>query len=143
LSVKASLREVGPQTETEQQATQIFSFPSPREEGAPQGFRAIDDVVSEHEADSKRAFALAQARSRVAQKHYNYLTAPLTQLRLAKGVSQAKLAAMIKSSQAHIARVENGQDVVIGTLERIADALAVDAQVVIQAYRQQRDAKIR
>jgi ribosome-binding protein aMBF1 (putative translation factor) len=132
---------VGPRTETAEQATQIFNFPAPREEAAPQGFRSIDEVVSKYEADPKRAFALAQARSRVAQKHYGI--APLTQLRLAKGISQAKLATMIKSSQAHIARVESGQDVVIGTLERIADALAVDAEMVIQAYRQQRDTKNR
>jgi hypothetical protein len=114
--------------------------PGAVDDAAPQGFRSIDAVVTELEKDETAARELRDARARVAKDYYTPGIRPFTQLRLSAGLSQSKLGSLIGSSQAHIARLEAGHDVVVDTLERIAEALRVDAITLIQAYRQQRDA---
>jgi len=130
------------QTGTEPQVVcPVYYLPTTKEEPAPLGFKSIDSVVADYEKDEARAQALRDARARVAQKYYAQDAKPLTKLRLNAGLSQAKLGALIGSTQAHIARLEGGQDVVIDTLERIAKALSVDSITVIKAYLQQRNTK--
>ena len=130
------------QTGTEARVCPVhYLTPTTKEEQAPLGFKSIDSVVADYEKDETRAHALRDARARVAQKYYAEDARPLTKLRLSAGLSQAKLGALIGSTQAHIARLEGGQDVVIDTLERIAKALSVDTITVIKAYLQQRNTK--
>jgi len=128
-------------TEPQQLCPVYYLPPTTKEESAPLGFRSIDSVVADYEKDETRAQALRDARVRVAQKYYAQDAKPLTKLRLNAGLSQAKLGALIGSTQAHIARLEGGQDVVIDTLERIAKALNMDSITVIKAYLQQRNTK--
>lgn len=87
---------------------------------APAGFRTIDDVVEGYETDELKRQALAQARSRLAEK-IPYSMARLLELRLKRGLSQRALAKLIGTSQSHIARIETGrEDIRMSTLRKLA-----------------------
>jgi plasmid maintenance system antidote protein VapI len=100
----------------------------------PDGYRSVDELISESEKDTARKAALEDARRWAAGTFYPGQKSIRT-LRLNKGLSQAKLAALIGSTQAHIARVENGAtDVQISTLVRLAKALGTDDITAVEAY---------
>jgi DNA-binding XRE family transcriptional regulator len=99
--------------------------------------------MRERERDPKRAVALARARQRLAKKLEGASSFSLTALRLSKGVSQAKLAAMIDTQQPAIARIEKGDvDLMFSTIEKIAKALDVSIGEVCTAVQATRTAKL-
>lgn len=97
----------------------------------------IDDLVVELEQQSPdNSDAIAQGRQWVAQTFYAQGTS-MAQLRLGKGWPQAELARRAETSQSYIARLEQGQvDPQLSTVQKIAAALGVPVEVLVQALLQ-------
>ena len=110
--------------------------------GVRAGDMAIDEFVNQAERDPARAAALAEARQWVAETFYSGEES-LRAMRLRKGLSQARLAVLVGTTQPHIARIESGTpDVQINTLTRIAQALKEDPVDTIRAFLNSRQAVI-
>jgi DNA-binding XRE family transcriptional regulator len=98
---------------------------------------ALGDFMEELEGDPDMAPRLAQARRTLANVLDESTT--LRRLRLAAGLSQAKLAARAKTTQTYIARVESGTlDPGTDMLARLAAAVGSDEVTVFSAVRNQR-----
>jgi ribosome-binding protein aMBF1 (putative translation factor) len=108
----------------------VPSQPSPIESE----FQDIDDVVKSDEQDSVRRQHLENARKKIAERLRGE-TAGIAALRLQKGWSQQRLAKEIGTSQPHIARIESGQDMLLDTARRLANALSVSLQEIDEAAR--------
>lgn len=106
-----------------------------KNEDLPDGYVTIEEFVRQNEQDPERAAAFEEARKWVANSFYKDEQESIRTLRLKKGLSQARLAALANTTQAHIARIETGStDCQVGTLQRIAKALGVDELLTIQAF---------
>lgn len=104
-------------------------------EETPDGHISIEDYVSQSERDPERATALQEARNWVASSFYGNERDTIRALRLSRGLSQARLASLADTTQAHIARIEAGStDCQVGTLQRIAKALEVDELLTVKAF---------
>ena len=111
-----------------------FDIPSP---GPLPGATPLSDVMDEIEADPAMTPHLRRARG-VLSEVLNQ-ERELRQLRLAAGLSQAKLAEAANTSQAYVARIEAGTvDPGTDMLQRIARALRVDPVAVFSAVVTQR-----
>lgn len=97
-------------------------------------FQDIDEVVKNDEQDSVRRQHLENARKKIAERLRGE-TAGIAALRLRKGWSQQRLAKEIGTSQPHIARIESGQDMLLDTARRLANALGVSLQEIDEAAR--------
>jgi len=91
----------------------------------------VKDLVARAEGDASRKAALVEARKALANDAC--VADTLSALRLKKGLSQSDLAAMYGTSQAHIARIEAGDDVRISTLLKLSAALDLSPSVVLEA----------
>jgi DNA-binding XRE family transcriptional regulator len=101
---------------------------------------AISDLVKELETDADMATHLEEARRSLADVVGK--TGTLRHLRLAAGMSQAKLADLALTTQSYIARVESGTlDPGTDMLVRLASALGTDEVTVFSAVRTQRTQK--
>lgn len=101
---------------------------------------ALDSLLGHNERSPERAALMAAARRALNEAVYSGEQGTLTSLRLAAGMSQAQLAERVGTSQSHIARIERGQnDPSTGVVERIANALGVDAPTAFQAILRQRE----
>lgn len=86
--------------------------------------------------------ALERARKHLAITLYASESNTLTALRLSAGLSQARLAQLIGTSQSHVARIEGGQtDPGTEVIAKMAMALGVDEHKAFQAIRHQRARK--
>ena len=104
------------------------------EEAWPAGYKSVEDFVSKSETDPARKAALEDARRWAADTLYPEEKS-LRTIRLNKGLSQTRLAEMVGTNQAHIARIEGGAvDVQVGTLVRLAQALDTDDLATIEAF---------
>lgn len=100
----------------------IEAFDTP----APSGYVPLRKLVAEAEADPEAAAALARARTKLTQVFAREGESIRT-LRLAKGWSQAHLAAKLGTSQPHVARIERGtENVTIQTCRKLCEALDID-----------------
>ncbi|MDN5752541.1 MAG: helix-turn-helix transcriptional regulator [Nitrosospira sp.] len=82
---------------------------------------------------------MQNARRDLVDSLYGREPETLTVLRLMVGLSQARLAEMIGTSQPHIARIEGGRtDPGTEMIAKLARALAVNEQRAFAAIRQQR-----
>ena len=98
---------------------------------------AIDDFMAELETDANMVPRLESARRALADILDK--TNTIRRLRLAAGLSQAKLAARAKTTQPYIARIEAGTlDPGTDMLARLASALGSDELTVFSAIRAQR-----
>jgi len=105
------------------------------QEEVPAGHLTIEEFVEQSERDRDQKLALEQGRQWVANTFYKNEPETMRSLRLKKGLSQARLASLAKTTQAHIARIENGStDCQVGTLQRVAHALGLDVLVTIKAF---------
>ena len=99
---------------------------------------ALGDLVSRWAKDGSRDAAMANARRWLADVAYEGEGNTVRTLRLGKGLSQARLAEAIGTSQPHIARIERGtENVTIDTCRRLAAALGVDMNTLDQALSRQ------
>jgi DNA-binding XRE family transcriptional regulator len=99
----------------------------------PQDFVSIQDVVVRSERSPDRAERIKAARKRLASRLFDG-EPTLKSLRLHCGLSQATLAAMIGTSQPHIARIESGSDaLMIETCRRLCTAFEVDMNTLDRA----------
>lgn len=107
---------------------------------APAKHVAISDLIAAWEAVPSRREALARARSWVADTFHSADGVTVRTLRMSRGFSQQRLAALVGTSQSHIARIEGGADQLnIDTCRRLAHALEVDLNTLDAALlRQQR-----
>jgi len=95
------------------------------------------------EADPHKAAALERARKRLAGHLVDAgeTESSLRSLRLARGLSQAKLGEEIGTSQARIARIEAGREVPsIDFCAKLADILHVDMNAIWSAMRNRQNA---
>lgn len=90
----------------------------------PAGYREIGDVIAKYEKDPRKAKLLANARRELSAALGQEKT--LSALRLQKGMSQAKLAEAIGTSQSRLSRIECGlDDILLSTFEKLVIALDV------------------
>jgi len=95
--------------------------------------------MKEIEADSEKAELLKNARMELSERLSDTGAFPLSKLRLSKGLSQSQVAEKMGVSQAHVAKVENGDgNVRVDTIEKFADALGESFSVVSSAFYLQR-----
>lgn len=112
-------------------------FGSPRPLPLP-NTSSLDSLLESLEADPDMADRMSKARKDMAATVYAEEPVTLSALRLAAGLSQAKLAEKVKSTQSHIAKIERGQnDPGTDLVARIAEALGVEESVAFQAIRNQ------
>lgn len=99
------------------------------------GFLEIDALVDRYQENPTRQIAMEKARNLIGSDTTLGDKSSLKQFRLAKGLSQSNLAAMIGTTQAHVARIESGRyDVQVSTLMRLAGALEVDPTQAVSAF---------
>lgn len=69
--------------------------------------------------------------------------APFTALRLARGLSQQQLADAAGIQQPQLSRIENGahDDLMLGTAQRLAQALGVEVGAIAEAFDLARQAR--
>lgn len=100
------------------------------------GSVTLSDFVAELEADETMALHLQEARKSLSPVLDSKLS--LRQLRLATGLSQAKLGAAAGITQSHIARIESGScDPGTETVAKLAHAIGVEDVEVFRAIRNQ------
>lgn len=100
---------------------------------------SLDSLLSEFEAEPAMAAQMQQARRNLGALIYSDEPETLSALRLSAGLSQAKLAMLVGTSQPHVARIEGGQtDPGTDVIARIAIALGVDEPKAFSAIRLQR-----
>lgn len=105
---------------------------------APRAHTSIGDLVAQWNADPARRSAMQDARRWVAETFHQEDGDTLRTLRLKKGLSQQQLAAVIGTSQSHIARIEGGADSLnIDTCRRLTKALGIDLNTLDQALLRQ------
>lgn len=111
----------------------VVSPPSEIPPPAPEGFRDIDDIITEAESNGEDREALAEARAVLAEKIYPNEVS-IRVLRLKAGLSQKALGEIMRTSQSHIARIErNGASVEMKTAVSLAKALNTDVCTVVRA----------
>lgn len=121
---------------------QVYSFedyvkPPP---GAPPGYTAIDDLLTEWEREPEDRAGLEEARRWVADAFYGEDGATVRTLRLRKGWSQARLAEALATSQSHVARIERGtENLTIETCRKLTRALGIDLNTLDRALKHQED----
>jgi len=108
----------------------------------PSGAVEIDDYVAQLEQDPAIRVELEQARQEIRATIYGTDDpSSIRSLRLSKGLSQARLADAIGSTQAHIARIEAGHtNLHVQTIVRLARALDESPMAVFRALAQAGDA---
>jgi DNA-binding XRE family transcriptional regulator len=100
------------------------------------GSVTLSDFVAELETDETMALHLKEARKTLGPLLGSNLS--LRQLRLAAGLSQAKLGAAAGITQSHIARIESGScDPGTETVAKLAHAIGVPDVEVFRAIRNQ------
>ena len=124
---------------------QVWAVKSPTSEAQPRrpGALSPHDIVREKEArDPEFAASIASARQRLGSALYGDKPTSLASMRLAKGLSQAKLAELVYTSQSHVAKIESGKiQILFSTASAIADALDVsldDLCVALSSYQTRR-----
>lgn len=121
-----------PQTDTESSSVITASFgewPKPHLEH-PDSV-SISDFVAQLTADGHGA-TLEQGRKSISD--WIDPRPSIRALRLKAGLSQAMLAAKMKTSQPQIARMESGkQDIQLSSMKALAAALGVDLHVIVDA----------
>ncbi len=84
------------------------------------------------------AKAISKARKKMAESLYGQ-SVNFSALRLAAGLSQDQLAARVKTSQSHIAKIEAGKnDPSTDVIQRLAAALNRTPELVFNAVLEQR-----
>lgn len=104
-------------------------FPQVTSVATPDGCVDIDKFISEVSQDKESAALISEGRRWVADALLKDEPESLKRVRLSKGLSQAQLADMTGTSQAHIARLENGvTEPQVSTVLKLAKALGIKAE---------------
>lgn len=96
-------------------------------------FVDIDQLIEREESTPEGIAGITEARAELASELELIDGKTLKSFRLAKGLSQAKLAELMRTSQAHIARLESSADMQVSTMIRLAQALGIDAHAALEA----------
>ena len=100
---------------------------------------SLESLILEFESDAETAVELEQARRNLAYSLYTDESGTLTALRLVVGLSQARLADLVGTSQSHIAGIESGRtDPSTAMIVKLANALAVSEERAFKAVCLQR-----
>lgn len=90
------------------------------------------------ERNPEHAKGLSEARSVISDALYPGDDVTLKTLRLKAGLTQTQLAAVLETSQPHVARIEAGrQDPVISTCRKLSKALGASLDVISSALERQ------
>jgi ribosome-binding protein aMBF1 (putative translation factor) len=102
-------------------------------------FVDIDDLVAREESTPEGKAGIERARLELAKEMQRKSGTTLKGLRLSKGLSQARLAVLMDTSQPYIARLEAaGADPQVSTIIRFAAALGIDPHEALDAVIQDR-----
>lgn len=121
-------------------ACQVFTIaayadPLPQ---TPANHTSIGELVEQWGADDQMHTALEKGRRWVADSFYGEDGDTVRTLRLNAGWTQSRLAAMLGTSQSHVARIERGtENLTIETCRKLAKALNVDLNTLDQALKRQ------
>ena len=129
--------DVSTSTEAEQCLVFYFNFSEIKREAPRPGFINVEDLVAHYEQEPAKKKDIRDARKWIAENFHGDEGDSLRALRLRRGLSQNDLAAKLRTTQSHIARIEGGQNVEVETLTRIAQALGVDPLIAFKAYLKQ------
>lgn len=100
--------------------------------------RKFADFVAKRERDPVRSEGLSVSRAMLADALYPDEGVTLKKLRLVAGLTQVQLAAVLETSQPHVARMEAGrQEPTVSTLKRLAKALGASIEELIAAMDRQ------
>lgn len=114
-----------PSADTTVRLKKIHVFEAHRKGMEPAG-GSIDELISEWSEDAAFAEQISQARRRFARAEHGGVQT-IKSVRLALGLSQMDVAKCLKTSQSHIARIENGNACpTIETGKKLAAVLKVD-----------------
>lgn len=117
----------------------VLDQSQPREEVLP-GHVSLDDLESRLLAIPGMQNHMVSSRPWVADTLYKG-EMTLRALRLRSGLTQSQLAAMIGTSQPHMARMERGGgDVMRDTMRKLSSALSVDMNTIDEALQLSTDA---
>lgn len=101
---------------------------------------SVQSRLARLEANPRRAAALKRARVRLAaetQRRNPNVPASLAGLRLAAGLSQSQLAALMNTQQSNVSRWERSPGDIMGsTIIKLAGALGVSPASVLEVIRQ-------
>lgn len=114
----------------------VFSFemPSPKSAMARK-HNKFADLVSKLEASPASAATLADARKTIAETYCKDAPVTLKTLRLKAGLSQQGLAQAVRTSQPHIANIENGkQNIMFETAGLLSKALGVSLDELFSVW---------
>jgi transcriptional regulator with XRE-family HTH domain len=90
------------------------------------------------ERDPEHAKGLSEARGFVSDALYPDDGVTLKTLRLKAGLTQIQLAAILETSQSHIARLETGrQDPIMSTCRKLSKALGASLDVISSSLERQ------
>ncbi len=102
----------------------------------PHAYLGIDAVIQMYEQNPARSLALAAARKRLANVIDIDEKPTMSSLRLKRGLSQAKLAVLMGTSQARLSRIECGlDDVLFKTFEKFVVTLQVSRDEIAEALK--------
>ncbi|MCY1303217.1 transcriptional regulator, y4mF family [compost metagenome] len=112
-----------------------YSKPLPQ----PKKGRALSSFLSDWEGDQEKSADLKEARAWLGEEVSKTSAGEtLKTLRLKKGLSQSQLAALMKTSQPHIVRIEKGRDTItFETLCKLSEALDEDYNTIGAAIKLQ------
>ena len=133
----SSLEAEQPESRGKVLVRQFFPAPPP----AIGRTRSLRAVLAKRESDPKFSPYLVEARRRLARDAFpDAGKRSLQGLRLAAGLSQTQLAEKVGTAQSHIALIEQGKnDPGTDLIVRIAEALAVESEVVFSSIRAARN----
>ncbi len=102
----------------------------------PHAYSSIDTLLQKYEQNPSRAIALAAARKRLAKVIDIDGRPTIAALRLKRGLSQAKLAVLMGTSQARLSRIECGlDDVLFKTFEKFVVTLQFSRDEIAEALK--------
>lgn len=102
---------------------------------------AFDALMDHLENDPENSEDLAAASRWVAEKFYADEGETLRTARLKRGLSQKQLAALLGTSQPHVANLEKGTtDPLFSTVTKLCEALSIDINSVQSMLEKQRSA---
>lgn len=98
----------------------------------------FDALLTELDSDPESAAEMSNARRWIQEAYYAEEGDTLRSARLRKGYSQKQLAAILETSQPHIANIENGKNnLLLSTAIKLCEVLDVDLRALPEMIERQ------
>lgn len=126
-----------PSSSTQEVECKVFRINYTKPKPTPKKGRTLGDFVSEWSKDEEKQNLLSEAKVWAGQAFENLQGGETPKsLRLKAGLSQSQLAALMQTSQPHIARIESGRDsITFDTFCKLSECLKVDYSILVAAIK--------